>query len=342
MDTFRLGRTGLQVSRSGFGAIPIQRLSFDDAAVLLRRAYEGGINFFDTARAYGDSEEKIAYALSDVRAHIILASKTMAETPDGFQSDLETSLRNLKTDHIDIYQFHNPAFLPDADHPLYRAALRARREGKIRFISVTNHRLDLAIQMVRSGLFDTMQFPLSALSSAEDLALVELCRAHDVGLIVMKAMSGGLITDPTATFALLRSLGDVVPIWGLQHLWELEQFLALEADPPALTPALRTAIERDKQALAGAFCRACGYCMPTCPAGIQISTAARMSLLLRRMNPAHFVTPEMRALMEAAARCTDCGLCKAHCPYGLDTPALLRREHALYRAYLAEQDATRP
>jgi aryl-alcohol dehydrogenase-like predicted oxidoreductase/Pyruvate/2-oxoacid:ferredoxin oxidoreductase delta subunit len=336
MDTFRLGRTGLQVSRSGFGAIPIQRLSFDDAAALLRRAYEGGINFFDTARAYGDSEAKIAYALSDVRARIILASKTMADTPEGFWADLETSLRTLKTDHIDIYQFHNPDFLPDEDHPLYHAALQARREGKIRFISITSHRLDLAVRMVRSGLFDTMQFPLSALSSAEDLSLVALCRAHDVGLIVMKAMSGGLITDPTATFALLRSLGDMVPIWGLQHLWELEQFLALEANPPALTPALRAVIERDKQELAGAFCRACGYCMPTCPAGIQVSTAARMSLLLRRMNPDRFVTPEMQALMENIIHCSDCGLCKAHCPYGLDTPALLRREHALYRAYLAE------
>ncbi|MDR1157548.1 MAG: aldo/keto reductase [Oscillospiraceae bacterium] len=336
MDTFRLGRTDLQVSRSGFGAIPIQRLSLDDAAALLRRAYGGGINFFDTARAYGDSEEKIAYALSDVRAHIILASKTMADTSEGFGADLETSLRNLKTDYIDIYQFHNPTFLPNADHPLYRAALQARREGKIRFISITSHRLDLAARMVRSGLFDTMQFPLSALSSTEDLDLVALCRAHDVGLIVMKAMSGGLITDPTATFALLRSLGDMVPIWGLQHLWELEQFLALEANPPALTPALRATIERDKQELAGAFCRACGYCMPTCPAGIQVSTAARMSLLLRRMNPARFTTPEMQALMEDITHCTDCGLCKAHCPYGLDTPALLRREHALYRVYLAK------
>lgn len=337
MEHIRLGRTELMVSRSGFGAIPIQRLSFDDASTLLRRAYNGGINFFDTARAYTDSEEKIAYALQDVRRHLVIASKTQAVTEAGLFADLETSLRNLKTEYIDIYQLHNPPFFPDEAHELYQAALKARSQGKIRFISVTSHRLDLARTLVRSGLYDTMQFPLSALSDDDDLSLSVLCRAHDVGLIAMKAMAGGLITNPAATFALLRGLGNVVPIWGLQHLWELEQFLALEANPPPLTEALRMEIGRDKQELAGAFCRACGYCMPTCPAGINIAMAARMSLLLRRMNAAGLVTAEWQAAMERIESCTDCGVCKTHCPYGLDTPSLLRREYAHYREYLSKR-----
>lgn len=336
MEKIRLGRTGLLVSKSGFGAIPIQRLSFEDAKTLLRRAYDGGINFFDTARAYTDSEEKIGCALSDVRHKIIISSKTHAHTADELFKDLEISLGNLKTDYLDIYQLHNPTFLPDESHELYQAALKAKKEGKIRFISITNHRVDLAREMVLSGLYDTMQFPLSALSGDEDFKLAELCKKHDVGFIAMKAMSGGLITDPTATFALLRSLGNVVPIWGMQHVWELEQFLRFEDNPPQLNKALLKTIDEDKRALAGNFCRACGYCMPTCPAEIPIATAARMSLLLRRMNTAKLITPEQRTEMEKIKNCTDCGICKTHCPYGLDTPNILRSEYDLYQKYLAE------
>jgi aryl-alcohol dehydrogenase-like predicted oxidoreductase len=337
MEKMRLGRTELLVSRSGFGAIPIQRLSFDDAEKLLRRAYDGGINFFDTARSYTDSEEKIGKALSSVRDKIIIATKSPSHTAANMQKDLETSLRNLKTDYIDIYQFHNPPFIPTEDHEIYQAALEAKKAGKIRFISITSHQVDTATEMVKSGLFDTMQFPLCSLSSEKDFALVEICRKLDVGVIAMKAMSGGLLTDPTSSFALLRSKGNIVPIWGMQHTWELEQFLKLEENPPVLNDELKAQIEKDKTELSGNFCRACGYCMPTCPAKIEISSAARMSLLLRRMNPAKWLLPESQAMMERVNDCIDCGICKTHCPYGLDTPNLLRREYKFYREYLQKQ-----
>ena len=338
MEKIRLGRTNLMVSRSGFGCIPIQRLSFDDAKALLRRAYDGGINFFDTARGYSDSEEKIGRALSDVRHNLIIATKSHGKTAEKLLQEMETSLKNLKTDYIDIYQLHNPPFFPDESHEIYQAVLQAKKEGKIRFISISNHRLELAKQMAVSGLYDTIQFPLSALSSQEEFELVKLCREHDIGVIAMKAMSGGLITDATATFALLRSFGNIAPIWGMQHMWELEQFLRLEAEPPQLTEALLKNIEEDKKALGGNFCRACGYCMPTCPAKINVPIAARMSLLLRRAVVKVQVAPEQRAVMEKIKDCVDCGACKTHCPYGLDTPALLRSEYELYQKFLRENN----
>ncbi|MCL2478520.1 MAG: aldo/keto reductase [Treponema sp.] len=336
MDKFILGRTGLSVSRSGFGAIPIQRISFDEAKAILRRAYDGGINFYDTARGYSDSEEKIAYALSDVRHEIIIATKSHASNAEALMKDLETSLSKLKTDYIDIYQLHNPDYLPEYGSDIYQALLNAKKQGKIRFISISNHRLDLAARMVCSGLFDTMQFPISSLSDGKDFELVKLCRELDVGFIAMKAMSGGLITDPAPTFSMLRSYGNIVPIWGIQHMWELEQFLALEANPPELNDEMMKTIERDRAELSGNFCRGCGYCMPGCPAKIPISQAARISLLLRRSVASKLITPDFQAMMKRVDDCQNCGQCSKHCPYNLDTPELLRREYKYYRNYLTE------
>ncbi|MCL2006610.1 MAG: aldo/keto reductase [Treponema sp.] len=337
MEKIRLGRTGLMVSRSGFGAIPIQRLSFEEAATLLQKAYAGGINFYDTARGYTNSEEKIGMALSHVRSEIIIASKSHASTAEALFKDLETSLTNLKTDYLDIYQLHNPGSCPTQDSELYQAALKAKEQGKIRFISITAHKLDVAIEEVKSGLYDTMQFPLSPLSSDADLTLVQLCKDHDVGVIAMKAMSGGLLKDPTASFAFLRSFGNIVPIWGIQHAWELEQFFELEKNPPAMDAKIEAQIKKDREELSGSFCRFCGYCMPTCPAKIIIGQAARMSLLLRRMRWEQFVTPEGQANMARVKNCTDCGVCKTHCPYDLDIPKLLRSEYEFYLNFLREK-----
>ena len=154
MTNVTLGRTGITVNKNGFGALPVQRVSMEEAVKILRKAYEGGITFFDTARAYTDSEEKLGNALSDVRSHICLATKTMSTTVDGFWKDLETSLTLLKTDHVDIYQFHNPSFCPKPEDGtgLYEAALKAKEQGKIRFIGITNHRLAVAQEAIGSGL----------------------------------------------------------------------------------------------------------------------------------------------------------------------------------------------
>ena len=336
MDTMRLGRTNLRVSRSGFGALPIQRISFDEAKAILRKAYDNGINFFDTARAYTNSEEKIGYALADVRNDIILATKSKAGDRKTLLKDLETSLRNLKTDHVDILQLHNPAELPDPEDPesSYAGLLEARQKGLIRFLGVTNHKIGNALQAAASARYDTVQFPLNSLSAAADLKLIEVCKERDLGVIAMKALSGGLITNAATTFAFLRQYDNLVPIWGIQKLNELDEFIAFEKNPPILDEAMWRLIEKDRTELAGDFCRGCGYCMP-CPVGIEINSCARMSLMIRRAPQAAQLTDKAQAMMKKIEDCLHCGKCKAKCPYGLDTPRLLEENYQDYREILA-------
>jgi Predicted oxidoreductases (related to aryl-alcohol dehydrogenases) len=336
MEKMRLGRTNLFVGKSGFGALPIQRISMDEAVPLLQRAFECGMDFFDTARYYSDSEEKIGNALSQVRGDVVIATKAMAATKDDVLTSLSISLEKLQTDYVDILQLHNPASLPDDKDPesAYAGLVEARENGLARFIGVSCHRLNNALEATWSGLYDTVQFPLSSLSSEDDLALAALCRENDCGLIAMKALSGGLISNAATSFAFLRQFENVLPIWGIQYDHELDEFLALEEDPPALDEALWKLIRRDRMELAGLFCRGCGYCMP-CPEGIEINWAARMSLLLRRAPAQGFMTDEWRDKMRLINSCTRCGQCRIKCPYGLDTPALLEKNLEDYERFYA-------
>jgi uncharacterized protein len=334
MDTIRLGQTNLTVSKNGFGALPVQRVTMEEAAKLLRKAYDHGINYFDTARAYTDSEAKIGYALHDVREKIIISTKTTATKVEDFWKDLHTSLETLRTDYIDIYQFHNPAFCPKPGDGtgLYEAMQEAKAKGMIRHIGITNHRLTVAEEAVRSGLYETLQFPFSYLASEKELALVNLCHEKDVGFICMKALSGGLITHSDAAYAFLRQY-PVAPIWGIQRERELDEFLSYQDNPPALTDELQAIIDHDRGELVGDFCRGCGYCMP-CPAGIEINTCARMSLMIRRAPTAALLNEKSQAMMKKIEGCLHCGRCKTKCPYGLDTPTLLERNYEDYKTFL--------
>lgn len=332
-----LGRTGLEVTRTSFGVLPLQRTEKEEAARILRAAYDAGINFYDTARGYTDSEEKIGYALSDVRGRIIIATKSGASTRKDLLAHLETSLANLRTDHVDILQLHNPSRLPDPEDPesSYAGLIEAREKGMVRFFGITNHSLERAEAAVAGGLYDTLQYPLCYLSSGADMALVDKCREADMGLIAMKALSGGLITNARAAFAFMWQYESVVPIWGVQRMGELEEFLALDAAPPAMDDELRAVIEHDRRELAGDFCRACGYCLP-CPTEIPIPIAARMPLLLRRMPYQDFMKAEWHERMHRIEQCTECGACRSRCPYELDTPALLKKSLADYDEFYRE------
>ncbi len=334
MDTIRLGKTNLTVSKNGFGALPVQRVSMEEAAKLLRKSYDHGINYFDTARAYTDSEAKIGYALHDVRENIVISTKTTALKAEDFWKDLHTSLETLQTDYIDIYQFHNPSFCPKPGDGsgLYEAMVEAKAKGMIRHIGITNHRLALAEEAVLSGLYETLQFPFSYLASDKDLALVRLCEEKDVGFICMKALSGGLITHSDAAYAFLRRY-PVAPIWGIQREKELDEFLSYQDNPPELTDTLQAIIDHDRGELVGDFCRGCGYCMP-CPAGIEINTCARMSLMIRRSPTAALLNEKSQAMMKKIEGCLHCGRCKTKCPYGLDTPTLLERNYEDYKTFL--------
>ena len=338
MEMVRLGKTEITVPKNGFGALPVQRVSLEDGVKLLRNAYEGGFRFFDTARAYSDSEEKLGEALADVREHIFLATKTMAKDGEGFKRDLDASLKLLKTDYIDIYQFHNPSFCPKPGDGsgLYEAMEEAKRQGVVRHIGITNHRLAVAHEAIDSGLYDTLQFPFSYLSGPQELELVDKCRAADMGFIAMKALAGGLIRDGLTAAAFMETQPSVVPIWGVQYDWELDQFLDCVKNPPEMTAERQAVIDRDRKELSGDFCRGCGYCMP-CPAGIEINNCARMSLMLRRAPAEGWLTPEWQEKMGKIQDCLHCGACMSKCPYGLDTPRLLEENYRDYQQVLARQ-----
>ncbi|MDE6902782.1 MAG: aldo/keto reductase [Lachnospiraceae bacterium] len=336
MSTVTLGRTGITTNKNGFGALPIQRISEEEAVYLLRKAYENGITFFDTARWYTDSEHKVGMAFAGMRDRLFIATKTGAHDAAGFWKDLETSLTQLQTDYIDLYQFHNPAFCPKPgdESGLYDAALKAKAQGKIRHIGITNHRLAVAHEAIDSGLYETLQFPFCYLATEKDIELVEKCREADMGFIAMKALSGGLITNSAAAYAFLAQYDNVVPIWGVQREKELDEFLSYIETPPAMTEELAEVIRHDREELLGDFCRGCGYCMP-CPVGIEINNCARMSLLLRRSPSAGHLSPEGQEKMKKIEQCLHCGQCKSKCPYGLDTPSLLQKNLEDYKKVLA-------
>lgn len=336
METVRLGKTEIVTNKNAFGALPIQRISDADAVHLLKKAYENGITFFDTARWYTDSEHKVGLAFEGMREKVFIATKTGAQNADVFWQDLETSLSNLKTDYIDIYQFHNPAFCPKPgdESGLYDAALKAKEQGKIRHIGITNHRLTVAHEAIDSGLYETLQFPFCYLATEKDIELVDKCKEADMGFIAMKALSGGLINNSAAAYAYLAQYDNVLPIWGVQREAELDEFLSYIENPPTMTEELAEVIRHDREELLGDFCRGCGYCMP-CPAGIEINNCARMSLLLRRSPSAGHLSPEGQEKMMKIENCIHCNQCKSKCPYGLDTPTLLQKNLEDYKKVLA-------
>lgn len=332
MNKVTLGRTGITVNKNGFGALPVQRVDMAEAERILKKAFDNGIDFYDTARFYSDSEEKIGYALSGVRDKIIIASKTMSKTPELFEKELDTSLSNLKTDHIDIYQFHNPNYCPKPDDGtgMYEAMLKAKKAGKILHIGITNHMLKIGNEAVESGLYETLQFPFNYLATDDDTALMKKTVSSGMGFISMKALSGGLITNSKAAYVFQNLYEGVLPIWGIQKESELDEFLSYGRNEPEMTEEIRNIIEKDRKELSGNFCRGCGYCMPTCPAGIKINDCARMSLLIRRSPSEKQLTPQVQAQMKKIEECTHCGVCKTKCPYHLDTPKLLEDNYKDY------------
>ncbi|MDE6014155.1 MAG: aldo/keto reductase [Acetatifactor sp.] len=336
MREITLGSTGITTVQNAFGALPIQRVDMETAVQILRRAYEGGMRFFDTARAYTDSEEKLGEAFAGMRDKIIIASKTMAKTPEEFWQQLDTTLHNLRTDYIDIYQFHcvNQCYAPGDGTGMYECMLEARDKGLIRHIGVTAHKIQVAFDCVQSGLYETLQFPFSYLSSEREIELVKACKSANMGFIAMKGLAGGLIHNSRAAMAFMTQFDNVLPIWGIQRMSELEEWLEYMEQAPVYNEELQEYVRREREELAGDFCRGCGYCMP-CPAGIMINQCARMSLMLRRAPSAGWLSEQMQAEMAKIENCLHCGKCKTKCPYELDTPELLVRNLEDYKRVLA-------
>ena len=335
MDRITLGKTGITVCRNGFGALPIQRIGKEDAAYLVRKAYENGVNFFDTARAYTDSEEKLGYATSSFRDKIFIATKTAAKNGEDLKKDLETSLSLVKTDYIDIYQFHNPPFCPKPGDGtgLYEAMLEAKKEGKIRHIGITNHRLGVAKEAIESGLYETLQFPFSYISGEKEMELLAMCREKDMGFIAMKGLAGGLLNNSRVCYAFMSQFDNVLPIWGVQRERELDEWLSYNDNPPVMDEEVKSIIEKDRKELSGDFCRGCGYCMP-CPMGIKISECARMIQMIRRSPSQGQLGAEAQAMMANIHNCVKCGKCMDKCPYSLPIPTRLEKNLEDYEAII--------
>ena len=337
MDKTLLGNTGLLVSKIAFGALPIQRRDMDEAVKILRRAFDGGINYFDTANVYTDSEEKIGKALSDVRHDIIISTKSVNNNREKVTKDIETSLRRMKTDYIDIFQFHNLPNLPDPEDPdgAYAAALEAKKKGYVRHIGLSLHPMDLAFRAVESGFFETLLYPFSYLSNDREQELVRKTIDSGMGFIVMKGIAGGLLSNARACYAFIKQFRGAVPIWGIQTMEELEEWLSVAEEDPDLDDGLCAVIEADRKELKSGFCRSCGYCMP-CPEGIEIRNCARMNRLIRRAPWQEFGSKLWRDKMHLIENCTECGQCLPKCPYSLDIPNLLKFMLDDYNKYYEE------
>ena len=336
MRDVTLGVTGITVKQNAFGALPIQRISTEAAVAILRRAFEGGMRFFDTARAYTDSEEKLGIAFEAMREKVFIASKTMAETGDQLKKDLETSLKTLKTDYLDLYQLHcvPHCVKPGEGTGLYEALVWAKEQKMVRHIGVTAHKIGVAEELVKSGLYETLQYPFSYLATDRDIALVNSCKEENMGFLAMKGLSGGLLTNSAACMAFMAKFENVLPIWGIQRESELDEWLAFFEKDPARDPSLDAVIEADRKELIGGFCRGCGYCEP-CTVEIQIHQCARISQMIRRAPSEAWLNEYWQKEMAKVDDCIDCGACMSRCPYGLPIPELLRKNRADYKAILA-------
>jgi predicted aldo/keto reductase-like oxidoreductase len=321
MDKIRLGKTNMMVTRLGFGGIPIQRLSEEDAVAIVRKCLDLRITFIDTANAYTTSEERIGKAIAGRRKGLILATKSGARNREGVEKHLNLSLERLGVDYIDLYQFHGVSTFKDLETVLDpkgpRAVLEdARKAGRIRHIGITSHTMDVAKEAVKSGQFETLMFPFNFVTSEPADELLPLVKEYDVGFIVMKPLAGGLLDNATIAFKYLLQFPDVVSIPGIEQTWEIEEIVKIYQGPNQMTEAELTEIQRMRDELGTRFCRRCEYCQP-CPQEIPISTVMNIQSFVKRMPPERVFSGGIAAAMERAATCTECGDCEEKCPYNL-------------------------
>jgi hypothetical protein len=324
-----LGKTGLKVKPLGFGGIPIQSVSEEEAIDVVRRCYDLGLNYYDTARGYTTSEERIGKALEGVRDKVYIATKSNQRTADGIRKELVVSLGNLRTDHIDVYQLHNVTNQEQweqvqAPGGALEAVTDAKKQGKINHISVTSHNPDLAVKMVKTGIFETVMIPYNYLTTKPAETLLPLCKKLNVGTIIMKPFGGGAFSNANTALKYVLSNPDcdlVIP--GMMRVAEVEENYSVWMGDHAFTDEERRLIERDRERLGDQFCRSCNYCQP-CPQGIPISTILRTeSQVLRRMGWSERRVEEVKEAKEKLETCIHCGECESRCPYNLPIQELL-------------------
>lgn len=337
IERIRFGRTGLLVTKVAFGGIPIQRLSRTEGVALVRGIVDLGVNFLDTARLYGHSEELIGEALAGVPRHsVVIASKSPAADKKTLLADLDESLHRLRTDYIDIYQLHGVSSPPKMAAVMgpggaVEGLEEAIRAGKIRFPAFSSHSLVIAEQMIRTDRFDALQIPFNFVDHQAADKLIPLAREADMGTIAMKPLGGGLLEDARLCFHFLSQYPDVVPDPGIETLAQMREIVeALRISGP-LTAEELSRIEGHRAAFSGEWCHRCEYCQP-CPQSIPISTVLVAKSFVRRM-PYDRVLSFVGEPFKAAQACTECRQCAERCPYGLDIPLLLKKQRAYWQTY---------
>ena len=323
-----LGKTGLKISRLGFGGIPIQRIDAEGTKPLMQQMKESGINFIDTARGYTVSEEYLGYALEGIREDFIIATKSMARTKEAMAKDIEISLKNLRTDYIDLYQVHNatPEQVQQVIAPggALEALLEAKAAGKIRHIGLTSHSLDTFKMALEMDWVETFMFPYNIVETQAE-KLIAKCAEKNIGFICMKPLAGGAIEDATLA---LRYICDnpavTVVIPGMADPKELEQNINAVNDTTPLTGAEKAAMMEIRSALGTNFCRRCNYCQP-CAAGINISGAFLFEGYLKRYGLADWARERYAAMPHKASECIGCGACESRCPYNLPIRQMLKQ-----------------
>ena len=327
MEYKTLGKTGLKISKLGFGGIPIQKVNVATTRELIVAMAEKGINYIDTARGYTVSESYLGEALEGYRDKFILATKSMARDKIGMAADIETSLKNLKTDYIDIYQVHNPNVeqLEQVIAPggALEALLEAKESGKIGHIGLTGHTMELFEKAVTLPWVETFMFPYNIVERQGE-ELMKKCSENNIGFIVMKPLAGGAIEDANLALRFICANPDVsVVIPGMYDLKEIDMNLeAVENNTPLSTDD-RKKITAIREELGNNFCRRCNYCQP-CTAGINISGVFLFQGYLDRYGLGDWAKDRYNALPIKASDCIDCGACEPRCPYNLPIREMLK------------------
>ena len=323
-----LGKTGLKISRLGFGGIPIQRIDAEGTKVLMHKMKDAGINYIDTARGYTVSEEYLGYALEGIREHFVIATKSMARTKEAMAADIDISLKNLRTDYIDLYQVHNPspAQLEQVMAPggALEALLEAKQAGKIGHIGLTAHSLDVFRTALDLDWVETFMFPYNIVETQGE-NLIAKCAEKNIGFVDMKPLAGGAIEDATLALRYICANDAVtVLIPGMAEEKELEQNLAAVNNTSPITNEEKAAFLEVRNQLGTNFCRRCNYCQP-CAAGINISGAFLFDGYLQRYGLADWAKGRYATLPVKASACIGCGACEDRCPYHLPIREMLKK-----------------
>ncbi len=328
-----LGKTGLRISALGFGGIPIQRIDAEGTRVLMHRLVEAGINYIDSARGYTVSEEYLGYALEGIRDRFVLATKSMARDKAGMEKDIDTSLRNFRTDYIDLYQIHNPNAVQLEQVMGPGGALEALREakaaGKIGHIGITLHSLDLFKRVLELDWVETIMYPYNLVEIQAEACIAQ-CARLGIGFITMKPLAGGAIEDATLAMRFVAQNPNIsVTIPGMAEVAELEQNLAAFQDESPLTPGELEKIDCIRKTLGTQFCRRCNYCAP-CTVGIQIPNVFMMEGYYSRYDLKDWARGRYEAMPRYASDCVDCGACEERCPYHLPIRQMLKKAVAAF------------